>query len=787
MNWMTRLALLSVLAFALTLVFVPNSEATSEAVVWQPSSIDVRTLRGTTQLFSVNLTASTAISEASLFVVPELAGILNLSLLGKTALAGGTVLTIPMEVSVPGTTPPGIYEGTVHVRSGKRTVTSTLKVRIEVIAGSDNEVVDKITDPSPDRVARTASGQFLVKDELIVVLKRDVADPNARIREVASQVGALIIGSVPGFPVYQLRVIDADTSTLLPYLNTVGALAGVEAVSLSLLAAGLRIPNEERFANLWNPAVASGENRHLEFIRAMEAWDITTGDKDVRAAVIDDGFEVDHEDLIGNVIPTPQTLLGELLFTEHGTSVAGTLCAQGDNKIGVVGVAWRCGLLLYSVRSAHYDGATGTATTFLKCRFSSGKQCGLLVNIPRALSAMYRAVDDGARVVNMSIGFIEPNCVPGICSDPPRLDLAKRVDDILVKGIEYSVDQKKEVLWVFAAGNEGRFAIAQSPAGLKHYYPQFADRIIVVAAAAVDDTPNNRDPDGPVSKWGDFQTGSNYGELVIDVAAPAYVTTTAAGNGYDNNFQGTSAAAPQVAGVAVLVVSAHPSKKAEEVKRCIVQSTTAQVREHAFKVINAKGAVECAAETVPPTSIPITIEAIGTITEVTQVGGSLTKYFPTVPSVGDPYSFRYTYDTVGGIDLDPHPWVGQYFNVVRSIEIRVGNNPVLSLSPPSGTQAFPRGFIQVGGIGVADTYGIGYQSSTSTPFFSTAVSLGTLRADYFEGDALPTAAPPLPGPLDFAGDPILRPLFQFLSFGDPNLPSDSLRGSLTTLRVVSTP
>ena len=607
---------------AATILAAISQTSSAKPVVWNPGVLQVTVLQGSSQLSSIQLTVSERIDDASLFVVPEIAGLMQVSLLGQTVLNPGAPINVPMEFSVPATTAPGLYEGTVHVRSGARTVPATLKIQIQVVQGSSDQVVNQVTDPSPDRVGRMGMGQFLIRDELVVVLRGDVADPNSRIKEVARQVGTVIIGTVPGLPVYQLRIVGADISSLPTYADAARRLAGVESVSLNLLGAALKTPNDALFNNLWS-TVASGRNRNLEFIRAPEAWDLTTGlttdNKKQVVAVIDDDFDFKHADLVKNIAKPPP---GDDLFTfspsrqegGHGTGVAGTLCAEGNNEFGVVGVAWHCSLLLYPAKAAWWDATKEVAKSRLTCLGS----CFWLASLTRTLDSMKKAVDDGARVVNMSLGMVEANCKHRIvfpCTDPPRLDLARQANDVLKEGIKYSVDQGKQVLWVIAAGNEGRLAQAQSPASLKQHYPQYADRIIVVAAVDVKDGTTD---DDPVEKWED----SNYGSL-IDVSAPVAVTTTFPRfcdpyptncddvttvtdlptprvGSYIENFAGTSAASPQVAGVAILVLSKYPDKTAAEVRTCIVNAATAQVKLHAFKVINAVKAVECRVPVIQP-------------------------------------------------------------------------------------------------------------------------------------------------------------------------------------------
>ena len=704
-----------------------NSEGNSEAerVVWNPGVLQVTVLQGSSQLSSIQLTVSERVDDASLSVVPEIAGLMQVSLLGQTVLNPGAPISVPTEFSVPATTAPGLYQGTVQVRTGTRTVPATLKVQVQVVQGSSSQVPSQVADPSPDRVARTSSGQFLIKDEVLVVVDSTIADPAARIKEIAASAGAQIMGSVPGSPLYQLRFAGADELTVESYADVISGLAGVETASLSLLGKGLKVPDEGLYKDKWstvsNPAinVATGPNRHLEFIRAPEAWDTTTGVKGkdaIRVAVIDDDFDFGHPDLLGNIeFPkngTPYTFPERPVIVDssgkpikirgHGTAVAGTLCAKGTETgegIGVVGVAWDCKLHLYPAKglAVEVDAMRGTAKAIGSCVWAKpDKGCLNLLSLPRTVESMKRAAAAGVRVVNMSIGFVERNCDGGCTNPTSKLEkLVKNANAVLVLGIDADKDKDKQVLWVFSAGNEGRDASAQVPASLKGQYPAYADRIIVVAGSHVGevvkevggvskwvyegaDVPINNIPvllfsnfDGPV-----ITGGSNWGPL-IDVAAPWFVSTTwpryckspaecekepiAFGSddpklgptSYIQELGGTSFSAPQVAGLAVLVMSNPPGKTAAEVKKCIVDAainngakvlrfdaelTTPAYVDSGFHVINAAKAVECPVVIQPGPGIAL---AITTPPKNTTVSAGQTATFTVVASGTGPLSYQW--------------------------------------------------------------------------------------------------------------------------------------------------
>ncbi len=116
-----------------------------------------------------------------------------------------------------------------------------------------------------------------------------------------------------------------------------------------------------------------------------DAWDITTGDTDIKVAIIDLGFDGgDHDDLKDNV----EAEKGRDNSGDHGEGVAGIACAQGDNNLGITAVAWNCSMSLYGVANNSFG--------FLPDGYPPSA----------ALTQMIQAVDDGARVANMSLGYI---------------------------------------------------------------------------------------------------------------------------------------------------------------------------------------------------------------------------------------------------------------------------------------------------------------------------------------------------------------------------------------------
>jgi subtilisin family serine protease len=114
-------------------------------------------------------------------------------------------------------------------------------------------------------------------------------------------------------------------------------------------------PNDEYFPMQWHlhNTGQSGGTPGVD-IRAPEAWEITTGDPNVIIAVIDTGVDSNHPDLVSNLAagydfygnddqPDPARTVGTI--DAHGTACAGLVAAQGNNGVGVTGVAYDCKIM----------------------------------------------------------------------------------------------------------------------------------------------------------------------------------------------------------------------------------------------------------------------------------------------------------------------------------------------------------------------------------------------------------------------------------------------------------
>ncbi len=538
-----------------TVVWSLDGARAVEGPVWEPRTFAAQVVTGTSTTVDVRFRWSDPANVADPgAVVTGPAAAVFLPEVDGTSPEGDGVFSIPVRLDVPADAT-GAFVGSMRLTDGRRNIGPALPIRVVVVAASADVSPLEPADPAGDRITTTTDGFTVVRDELVIGVSWDVANPDELARQVAAALGGVFVGSVPKLRLYQIRISASTPEELEKLATQAEAVTGVEFASLNYvnLDVDMAIPNDTEWEEeSWDVSTPDGKNWGLEWIDAPGAWDITTGSAGVRVAVIDLGNDDGHSDLDDNVSRADGND-GET----HGTHVAGILCAEGNNLNGVTGVAWDCDLRFFAA-------AYSTVVTAAR---------------------MAEAVDDGARVVNMSLNFIENGNTE--IDEQKLVGPAADANDVFGQAVLYGDRVGANVLWVIGAGNDyGRNALYTAPGGLAARFPT---NTMTVAAM---------DEDG---KLADF---SNAGEHV-SVAAPGefiWSTLKRTCEGWaicrDNYFykSGTSMAAPHVAGLATLVIADDPNRTAADVKSCIVagarQAGTAVAGED-FHMINARAAVEC--------------------------------------------------------------------------------------------------------------------------------------------------------------------------------------------------
>jgi len=147
---------------------------------------------------------------------------------------------------------------------------------------------------------------------------------------VVSRADATAVKTIPSLSA-QLVHVDGSVPDAIAAFKSNPAVAFAEPNWIYHAEA---VPNDPRYTQTYG----------LAKIQAPQAWDVTTGSTGVTVAVVDTGVSSGHPDLAPNMVAGANFVAGgpntTLDYNGHGTHVAGTIGARGNNGIGVAGVNW---------------------------------------------------------------------------------------------------------------------------------------------------------------------------------------------------------------------------------------------------------------------------------------------------------------------------------------------------------------------------------------------------------------------------------------------------------------
>lgn len=277
-----------------------------------------------------------------------------------------------------------------------------------------------------------------------------------------------------------VEVVRVPKGKTAEFLEKFAKRADVEYAEPDFVAEALELTSDPSLSQEWGifKIQAAGAS--------TSAWNTAKSDPAVKIAILDSGIDQNHEDLAGKVVDnkncTDSSMVDDLYG--HGTHVAGIAAAATNNSLGVAGVGYNASLVNVKVLG---DDGSGYYSWIASC--------------------LVWAADNGAKVVNMSLG-------------------GSFNSKTLEAAVNYAWD--KGVVLAAAAGNSGSSS---------RLYPAYYQNVIAVAAT---------DQNDKKASWSSFGSW-------VDVAAPGVgIYSTWKGNSY-KNASGTSMATPHVAGLAALV------------------------------------------------------------------------------------------------------------------------------------------------------------------------------------------------------------------------------------------
>ncbi len=290
-------------------------------------------------------------------------------------------------------------------------------------------------------------------------------------------------------------------------------------------------PNDPSFGQLYG----------MTTIGAPQAWDITTGNRNIVVGVIDEGIDIVHPDLQPNIWtnPSPGSIAaitgdlhgydfrdntGTIAAESHATHVAGIIGAVGNNGQGVVGVNWLVSVM--SLRFISEATNSGTDADALKAYNYAKQMRDLWTSSNQTKGA-------NIRVLNASYG--------GGGYSQASADALNALG-------------QSGILFVAAAGNDHVSSSLDSGNNdISPHYPSGYSLPNVISVAATNSTDS-------------LASFSNFGSRTVTLGAPGVgILSTTPSNTY-SSFSGTSMAAPHVAGAAALLCAANANLSVNQLR-----------------------------------------------------------------------------------------------------------------------------------------------------------------------------------------------------------------------------
>ena len=363
---------------------------------------------------------------------------------------------------------------------------------------ANGNIINKIGDIIAD----------FVENEVVVKFKDYVTEEDKV--KLHKRLGAISFLKSYGNRYHKVRCKDGDVKKMI---KTYSRCEEVEFAEPNYIYGALFRPNDESFHLQWN----------MEQINCEAAWDISSGNGIV-VAVVDSGVNPNGIDgFTWEVMQGRDFANRDDNSTDdngHGTHVAGIIGQATHNNDGVAGVAFNATIMAVKVL-----GRRG------------------LGNISAIADGITWAVDNGAHVINLSVG-----------GDGRSRILEAAVNDAHSNG----------VVIVAAAGNEMGNVV----------FPAAFENVIAVGAVRFDETLSSFSNFGPeidvVAPGGDLNEDQNEDGFDDGILQETFRR----GFFFRRNnimwdlfsWQGTSFSAPHVAGVAALILSNNPSLTPDEVK-----------------------------------------------------------------------------------------------------------------------------------------------------------------------------------------------------------------------------
>jgi len=377
-----------------------------------------------------------------------------------------------------------------------------------------------LTALARDSLAQNPNGNAPFRDGFVLLRFADNVQAGAQIAILTAAgateirtlgVGALLVKVQPGRVLAAIQVLKAHHEIIYAEPDFLWTLEGATLPNDTFIGIQWAAQNTGQSVNQFSGTPGADQ-------RTAAAWGISTGTNSVVVATLDSGIQYSHPDLLTNIWNNPGGINGcaagthgynvltatcdpmddDTKFGGHGSHVGGILGAVGNDAAGVAGVNWTTSIM--AVKWVPSDGSQGATSDLITAMdwVVKAKQAGINVRV------INDSADGGAFSQALS-------------------------DEIDLLG-------QNNILFVTAAGNE------QQNTDTTPRYPCSYNRPTMICVAATNQIDN-------------LASFSNFGATAVQLGAPGvniFSTLRSSNYGY---IDGTSMAAPQVAGTAALILS----------------------------------------------------------------------------------------------------------------------------------------------------------------------------------------------------------------------------------------
>ncbi len=364
-----------------------------------------------------------------------------------------------------------------------------------------------------------------------------------------------------------LRVVHVPEEETLKAIEALKARPDVLYAEPNYVRRKLATVNEPRFKEMWglkNTGQSGTSGGHTGTvgadIDAEPAWNLTKGSRAVVVGIVDEGVDINHPDLAANVWKNPGEIPNNSIDDDangfiddvngwdffhndktvfdgsgaypsddtdaHGTHVAGTIGAVGNNGFGVTGVNWQVSLMSLKILGREGESPAPSSVRMTVRAYNYAK----MMRDKWVSSGGTKGAN--VRVLNNSYG--------GGGRSQAELDAIKALNT-------------SGILFVVAAGNDSYNN------DILPVYPACYSAPNLISVAATNNS--------------DLRTSfTNSGPRTVHMAAPGEWILSTTPNGTYDFYSGTSMASPHVAGAAALVLAASPSVTVARLRAALMYS-----------------------------------------------------------------------------------------------------------------------------------------------------------------------------------------------------------------------